>query len=59
MIWFWVCAFIALFGLVVLFVQGREVWRKVVKLFEEVEAATARADEASRPAGAPGRTDAT
>lgn len=58
-IWFWVSAFIALFGLVVLFVQGREVWRKVVRLFEEVEAAAARAEAASRPAGAPRPTDAT
>ena len=51
MLWFWVCVAIAVFGGVYLVVQAREVWRKCVKLFEEIEAALARAEAASHPQG--------
>lgn len=47
--WVLACVLIALFGGVYLFLTGREVWRKSVKLFDEVEQAAARAEEASRP----------
>ena len=57
--WFWVCAAIALLGLVYLFFHGRAVWHKVRLLLAEIEAASVRAEEASRPGptpGAPGST---
>ena len=50
--WVLACVLIALLGLVYLFLQGREVWRKARLLLTEVEAAAARAEEASRPARA-------
>lgn len=51
MFWFAVCAAIAVLGGVYLVVQAREVWRKCVKLFEEIDAALARAEAASHPQG--------
>jgi len=57
--WFGVCAAIALFGLVYLFFHARAVWRKARLLLAELDAASQRAQEASRPrrpAGAPGST---
>lgn len=57
--WFWVCAAIAVLGLVYLFFHGRAVWHKVRLLLAEVEAASARAEEASRPASPPGAPGST
>jgi hypothetical protein len=51
--WFWICAAIALLGLAYLVVHARAVWRKVRLLLAEVDAAVARAEEASRPGPRP------
>ena len=45
---------LALLGAAYLFLQAREVWRKTRLLFAEIETAAARAEQASRPAAAPG-----
>lgn len=57
--WVLACVLIALFGLAYLFLQAREVWRKSVLLFAEVEKAAARAEQVSQPAGNPDRASAT
>lgn len=54
--WVLACVLIALLGLVYLFLQAREVWRKSRLLLGEIETAAARAGEASPPSSRP--TDA-
>ncbi|WP_380168118.1 hypothetical protein [Jannaschia sp. R86511] len=51
--WVIACVLIALVGLVYLFLQAREVWRKARLLLGEVEAAAARAEAASQPTSHP------
>lgn len=47
--WVLVCVLVVLLGLGYLFLQAREVWRKSRLLLGEVEAASARAAQASQP----------
>lgn len=49
MVWFAVCAVIVVLGAAYLFLQAREVWRKCLRLFEEIEAATVRLEAARHP----------
>lgn len=51
--WVLACVLIALVGLIYLFLQAREVWRKSRLLLGEIETAAARAEEASQPSARP------
>ncbi|MGJ7451522.1 hypothetical protein [Aquipuribacter sp. MA13-13] len=51
--WVLACVLIALVGLIYLFLQAREVWRKSRLLLGEIETAAARAGEASQPSSRP------